>query len=255
MSDSSEFDAEIIDQFDRTAENYSKDNLFANGSDLDIILKQTHPNPTTNALDVATGAGHVAIKIAPFAKKIHAIDITPKMIILQENLKSKNIHNVNVSVMHVDSLKFADDSFDVVTCRFAAHHFTDVKNFLSETKRVLKPKGKLILADIIAPSSKQMGNFVNEINKLRDHTHVKEFSESEWESMFLQYGFTVLSKHENPLKHDLKDWFNRAKTSDEDQRKILDKFKNSPDAQTQFQVDSQITSFVEDSVIFTLQSL
>lgn len=205
-------------------------------------------------LDVATGAGHVAMKIAPFAKKVHAIDITPKMItLLQDGLESKSIKNVETSIMHADNLEFADNSFDAVTCRFAAHHFLDVPKFLSEIKRVLKPRGKLILEDIIAPSSKPMGEFVNHINRLRDHTHVREFSESEWESMFQEQGFLMLRKRDNPLKHELDDWFKRAKTSHEDRENVVEKFRDSSEAQTQFQVHSSMTSFVEDSMIFTVR--
>lgn len=129
--------------------------------------------------------------------------------------------------MHADNLQFADDSFDTVTCRFATHHFADVSKFLSEVKRVLKPNGKLVLADIITPSSKPMDVFVNHINKLRDHTHVREFNEYEWESMFQEQGFSILNKHDNPLKHDLEGWLNRAKTSKEHSRKIMGEFRNS----------------------------
>ena len=248
----SEFDTKIIDQFDRTAENYSKASLFSTGSDLEIILKQTHPNPTFTILDIATGPGHVAMKVAPFAKKVYAIDITPKMIaLLEENLEANNIKNVSPKIMHVENLKFEDNFFDVVTCRFAAHHFADIGKFLSETKRVLKPNGKLVLEDIVAPSSKPMGDFVNEINQLRDNTHVKELSELEWESILQEHGFTLLHKHDNPIKHDLIDWFNRAKTNTEDRKKILQKFENSSESQNQFQVDSNLSSFVEDSMIFT----
>ena len=119
--------------------------------------------------------------------------------ILQDHLKAKGIKNVEASVMHADNLKFADNSFDIVTCRFATHHFTDVPKFLSEIKRVLKHHGKLILSDIIAPTSKSMSNFVNDVNKLRDHTHVSELNELEWKSIFQEQNFTILKNMIIPL--------------------------------------------------------
>ena len=255
MHDSSKFDSEIIQQFDKTAENYSKDYIFSNGDDLDTMLKQANPNPTTIVLDVATGAGHVAMKIAPFAKKVHAIDITPKMVsLLQDDLESKNIKNVETHIMNVNDLQFADGSFDVVTCRFATHHFADVRTFLSEVRRVLRPKGKLILTDIIAPSSKPMGEFVNKINRLRDHTHVRQFSKSEWESILLEQNFAIVDRHDNPLIHDFESWLERAKTSEEDRHMIADMFRNSSEAQSQFKTDSQMRFFTEDSMIFTARA-
>ena len=253
---SSKFDTEVIDQFDKTAESYSKDNIFSHGMDLDIILREIDPKSTMIVLDVATGSGHVALKISPFVKSVYAIDITPKMIkIFRQKLESEKIKNIIAKVMSADKLEFSDNMFDIITCRFATHHFTNIKKFLSEIKRVLKPNGKLILVDIIAPSSKSMGDFVNFINKQRDHTHIKQFSEVEWESIFSGQNFSILNKQSNPLKHNLENWLNRAKTKDEDRKKIIKEFKNSSEAQIQFRVDPKIESFVEDSMIFTIQSL
>ncbi len=249
-----EIDTKTVEQFDKTAENYSKDTIFSRGIDLEIILDKINPNFTMTVLDVATGAGHVAMKIAPFVKSVNAIDITPKMIeILKQNINHKNIKNIVAEIMPADNLKFKEDTFDIITCRFATHHFSDVKKFLSEIKRVLKHNGKLILVDIIAPETKSMNDFVNHINKLRDHSHVKQFNIAEWESMFSEQKFNVLNKQSNPLTHDLDSWFSRAKTSNADMEKIIDEFTNSPEAKSQFQFDSKKKSFVEDSMIFTLQ--
>jgi len=247
-------DAKIIEQFDKTAENYSKDPFFSLGNDLEIILHEINPNSSMTVLDVATGAGHVAMKIAPFVKLVNAIDITPKMIeILKQNISNKNIKNIVAKIMPSDSLEFEDDTFDVVTCRFASHHFNDVTKFLSEIKRVLKSKGKLVLVDIIAPETKSMSDFVNLINKLRDHSHVKQFSKTEWESMFFQQNYKIVKMQSNPLTHNLDDWLARAKTSDLDSKKIIDEFNSSTEARIQFHFEPIKSSFIEDSMIFTLQ--
>ena len=249
-----EIDAKIVKQFNKTAESYSKDIIFSQGIDLEIILTEVNADHKMTVLDVATGAGHVAMKIAPFVKSVNAIDITPKMIeILKQNIQYKNIKNIVAEIMPADNLEFKEDTFDVITCRFATHHFTNVKKFLSEIKRVLKPNGKLILVDIIAPETKSMNNFVNHINKLRDNSHVKQCSEAEWESIFVELNFNILNKQNNPLTHDLDSWFARAKTSNENMEKIVDAFNSSSEAKIQFQFDSKIKSFVEESMIFTLQ--
>ena len=92
------------------------------------------------------------MKIAPFVELVYAVDITPKMIeILEKTMMSKNIQNIIPQIMFADDLKFENDFFDVITCRFATNHFIDVRKFLSEIKRVLKPNGRLILGDIVAP--------------------------------------------------------------------------------------------------------
>ena len=55
MTDS-KINTKIVEQFDKTAENYSKDAIFSQGNDLDMMLKESSPTDTMIVLDVATGA-------------------------------------------------------------------------------------------------------------------------------------------------------------------------------------------------------
>src|SRR4026208_1546800 len=76
---------------------------------------------------------------------------------------------------------FADCSFDVVTCRVAAHHFEDVAAAVREMARV---SGKLVLvADNLF-----VDEAGEEADRLRDPTHVRNYSEGEWRELFAGSG-------------------------------------------------------------------
>nr|WP_240479569.1 class I SAM-dependent methyltransferase [Haloprofundus marisrubri] len=91
----------------------------------------------TRVLDVATGAGHTAGAVAAAsAGDVVATDLTPEMV-----ATATREFDLPGVVADAERLPFADDSFDAVTCRIAAHHFPDPEAFVSEVARVLEPGG------------------------------------------------------------------------------------------------------------------
>ena len=92
-------------------------------------------------LDVATGAGHTALAFAPHVAKVTATDITEEMLAQAKKLAaSRGLGNVKTVPAKAEDLPFPDMSFDLVTCRLAAHHFADVAAFAAEAFRVLIPE-------------------------------------------------------------------------------------------------------------------
>jgi ubiquinone/menaquinone biosynthesis C-methylase UbiE len=93
-------------------------------------------------LELATGPGMIARHIAPVAKSVMATDFAPKMI--ETALKAKNPENLSFEVADATSLRFADNSFDVVVIANALHIIPNPEKALEEIRRVLKDGGLLI---------------------------------------------------------------------------------------------------------------
>src|SRR5213076_2906435 len=92
------------------------------GPDLDLMIEMCEPAAGVKVLDVATGGGHVARRLREEGCTVITVDPAPGM---QPNV-----------VARAEDLPFADGSFDVVTCRIAAHHFQDVRQAVGEMARV-----------------------------------------------------------------------------------------------------------------------
>src|ERR687896_2500402 len=86
------------------------------GEDLDLVVEWAEGAET--ALDVATGGGHVARRLREAGINVVTVDAAPGM---EPDVVSRG-----------EDLPFADASFDVVTCRVAAHHFDDPGAALNE---------------------------------------------------------------------------------------------------------------------------
>jgi len=93
-------------------------------------------------LELATGPGMIARHIAPAAKSVVATDFAPKMI--ETALKAKNPENLSFEVADATSLRFEDNSFDVVIIANALHIIPNPEKALAEIRRVLKDDGLLI---------------------------------------------------------------------------------------------------------------
>jgi len=125
-------------------------------------------------LDVAAGTGHVARSLAPKVRTVIAVDTTAAML-EQGWIEAKRAALRNVVFMQADAaaLPFMDGSFDVVVSRFALHHFEDPRLQIGEMKRVLRPGGRLAVADLISDPDPDIAALQNRLERLRDPSHTR----------------------------------------------------------------------------------
>ena len=94
------------------------------------------------ALELATGTGLIALRVAERVKRLEATDFSEKMI---AKAKSKPCpKNVRFSVQDACQLPYADDRFDAVIIANALHIMPRPEAALESIRRVLKPKGILL---------------------------------------------------------------------------------------------------------------
>ena len=191
----------VQQKFGAAAADYAASAVHAQGESLVRLVALVGPQPDWRVLDVATGAGHTALALAPHVAHVVASDITEEM--LQETRKLAAERGLaNVETVHADAaaLPFEDESFDLVTCRLAAHHFPDPAAFVAESWRVLEPGGTFALVDNIGPdatilpgvSSSGLRDAVivyNAFEKLRDPSHGRCLSLTEWSELLDDVGF------------------------------------------------------------------
>lgn len=178
--------------FGERAAFYTTSPVHADKAVLDRLVELARLRPTDCVLDVATGTAHTALAFAPHVARVIATDITPEMMAQGERLRAeRDIANVEFRVADVHELPFDDASFDIVTCRRAAHHFVDVARALREMVRVLTPGGRLIIDDRSVPEDDFADATLNRLDWLHDHSHVRQYRASEWRSMMQDAGCRI----------------------------------------------------------------
>jgi SAM-dependent methyltransferase len=171
----------------------------ARGEDLARLVARLGPKPGDRACDVATGAGHTAIRLAECGAEVVAVDVTPEM--LADTAAAARQRGLSITVLEApaEQLPLADASLDLVTCRRAAHHFRDVHAFLDEARRCLKPGGRLGISDMTG-SLRNIG-WLNRLEHARDPSHRRALAPDEWYDAVVAAGFgdVAIELTEEPL--------------------------------------------------------
>jgi len=179
-------------RFSQYAHGYVTSSTHSKGHDLDRLLELAQPQPDWVVLDVATGGGHTALKFAPHVGKVIASDYAPAMLAEAKTfIEGQGVTNVEFAEADAENLPFPDASFDLVTCRVAAHHFPDAYKFVTESARVLKPGGLLLVQDHLNPDDDQAAAYIEAFERLRDPSHHRVFNRYEWQGMYLDAGLSV----------------------------------------------------------------
>lgn len=185
--------------FGKYHEAYGTSARHARGKDLDLLLAGLQLQPQESALDVATGGGHTALRLAEQGLRVTVADITPEM--LADTVKRVAARGFGVDAVEApaESLPFPQNTFDVVTCRRAAHHFDDVSRFLQETHRLLKPQGRVGISDMTGSGANIA--WLNHLERLRDSSHHCALSPDAWYGELVSAGFSEITMHliEEPM--------------------------------------------------------
>lgn len=217
------------ERYGKFAAGYVNSRTHAKGADLDRMVALTNPQKDWNVLDIATGGGHTALKFAPHVKTVVASDLTaPMLAVAEEFITGKGITNVSFRQADAEDLPFADEEFDLVTCRIAAHHFPNCAKFVAEAVRVLKPSGTLIVEDHILPEDEITTERITQFDKLRDPSHFRAYSNLEWRSMFTAAGLSVKHTEELSKRHVFISWTKRQGNSQNTIKRLIELVAAAP---------------------------
>lgn len=222
------------EQFDKQAGHYDAQWNSWNQESLAWLIDRSGHKPTDTLLDVATGTGYTALGFAAHVRSVVGVDVSSGMLAeARKRAEGQGIANATFREAPAEELPFADGSFDIVTCRVAAHHFLDVHQFASEAARVLKPGGRLLIADTTGPDDDpEAVLWMNEIEVLRDPSHVRNYTPSEWREIVESVGLSVeeISDVGGGITIPLQDWMTKSGCDQARREELRRRFLAAPPA-------------------------
>jgi ubiquinone/menaquinone biosynthesis C-methylase UbiE len=208
----------VHDQFDPQAQAYLTSRVHAEGPDLahaEQLLAQAL-SPVASALDVGCGAGHLAFRLAPRVGRVMAVDPSVGMLAtVAQAATARRLTNLEIRAGSAESLPFEDASFDLVASRYSAHHWAHLEPALCELHRVAKPGGALLLIDALAPEDALADTHLQSIELLRDRSHVRNRSQSQWRRLLAAAGFELLELRQWSIHIEFGSWVERMRTPSE----------------------------------------
>jgi SAM-dependent methyltransferase len=189
----------VTDLWSRRADAYRTSAVHAAGDDLDLVVDWCDPGEGVTVLDVATGGGHVARRLREAGATVVTVDPAPGM--------------GADTTASAEDLPFADASFDAVACRLAGHHFADVEAAMREMARVARQRVVVCDNTFVSDASEQA-------DRLRDPSHVRNYSADEWRSLFERAGLRVTDRRELLRPLEIEPWLARAGTPEDDAAQV-----------------------------------
>jgi SAM-dependent methyltransferase len=181
------------------AQAYRESETHRAGADLDLLVEWCEPAEGVKALDVATGGGHVARRLREAGAEVVTLDPSPGM---QADVLAPAEH-----------IPFDDGAFDVVVTRIAPHHFEDIRAAVAELERV---SNRLVVVEDTLYSSERH----EQAEKLRDPTHVRNYTEDEWRELLTEAGLEVEQVECFEKEHPLDDWLARTGCDGADAQRV-----------------------------------
>jgi ubiquinone/menaquinone biosynthesis C-methylase UbiE len=116
-------------------------------------------------LEVGVGTGK-NFAFYPDDARITGIDFSPKMLEIAQHKQQRKQIAVDLTLMDVQSLDYADNSFDTVIGSFVFCSVPKPRKGLKELYRVCKPGGQVLLLEHVLSSNKTLATLMNLFNPL-----------------------------------------------------------------------------------------
>ena len=219
-------DSRILDQFTRQAVPFAAAAAIRNEEALDRIVQWAGTGPDDTVLDVACGPGLLACAFARVAKHATGIDMTPAMLEqARKTQQEQGPKNVSWLPGNVYSLPFPPAQFSIASSRFVFHHLEDPLAALKEMKRVCKPSGRIVVADMAPHPAK--ADALNAAERLRDPSHVRALPVDELRGLFTQAGLGTPQVTSYRMEGELEDLLSRSFPNEGDAERLRRMYADS----------------------------
>lgn len=180
MADRSNAD-EVRARFGATADNVAEHAA----RQVELVREQLQifvgPRGDERALDVGTGAGTLALALAPLVKEVVGVDIVPELL---EHARANAPANVTFVQGDATKLPFDAGSFDLVCTRRTLHHVAHPEYVIGELARVTAPGGRIFVDDQIAPADPLVGLELDRFEQARDPSHTRTLPDVDFRQLF-----------------------------------------------------------------------
>jgi ubiquinone/menaquinone biosynthesis C-methylase UbiE len=160
---------------------------------VEMVRKQLEsfvlPRGDERAVDMGTGAGTLALALAPLVREVVGVDIVPELL---ELARAHAPANVTFVEGDATNLPLDSGSFDLSCTRRTLHHIAHPERALGELARVTAAGGRVFVDDQIAPVDPLQALELDRFERARDPSHTRTLPDIDFRQLFEANGLVLV---------------------------------------------------------------
>jgi ubiquinone/menaquinone biosynthesis C-methylase UbiE len=185
------------------------------------------PRGDERVLDVGTGAGTLALALAPLVREVVGVDVVPELL---ERARARAPANVTFAEGDATSLPFETGEFDLACSRRTLHHIARPERAVAELARLAAPGGRVFVEDQIAPVDPLAALELDRFEQARDPSHTRTLPDIDFRHLFEANGLVLLQTRFETSRRELDRYLDLAGCEGEARERARSLSPGGPDA-------------------------
>jgi ubiquinone/menaquinone biosynthesis C-methylase UbiE len=184
------------------------------------------PRRDERAIDMGTGAGTLALALAPLVPEVVGVDIVVELL---ERARVEAPANVTFVEGDATDLPFDSGTFDLSCTRRTLHHIAHPERALAELVRVTAPGGRVYVDDQIAPGDPLAALELDRFEQARDPSHTRTLPDTDFRQLFEANGLVLLQTRFHSHRRKLDYYLPLAGCEGDDAERVRQLSPGGPD--------------------------
>jgi len=200
----------VRERFTRTAQPFARFALTTRAEEAErlaaLAVEDLPAAARSTALDLACGPGTFTRAFAARVGFLCALDLTPAMLEQARQAAARaQLRNIAFACADANALPLADAAVALAVCGYAFHHFLEPGRPVRELARVLRPGGRVAVADLVVPEGAD-AELNNRIERARDSSHARTLTAAELAALLEAGGFRIRAVQTHERQREFDDW-------------------------------------------------
>jgi ubiquinone/menaquinone biosynthesis C-methylase UbiE len=192
----------MADRFARTADRVAAKQDAGAAALAERVREFVLPGGAERALDAGTGAGALALALAPLVREVVGVDRVPELLALARE-RATAFGNVELIEGDATALPFEASSFDLAATLRTLHHVARPELVLAELTRVTRTGGRVLVVDQLAHVDPLEAIAVDRFERARDPSHTRLLPEVDLRQLFEANGLVLLRERYDDERREL----------------------------------------------------